>query len=96
MLYNARVKENGSLVPVSPKDKRCSNCVFGHQIVALAAGGSVDDSGNETRWLLNRAIPIGQTRNCFNILQKLFLDPEKFIYPGTDDTCINPQKFKQK
>ena len=77
-------------------DKRCSKCVFGHQIVSYAMGGSVSDDGTKTGWVLNRTIPVGQTRNCFNWFQRTFEHPPKFIYPNIDDTCINPRKFKQK
>ena len=77
-------------------DKRCSKCVFGNQIVAMTAGGSLNDDGTETSWYLTKVIPVGQTRNCFNPIQKILFDPPKFIHPKEDDTCINPKKFKQK
>lgn len=77
-------------------DKRCSKCVFGHQIVAGMAGSDISDDGSETTWFIDRLIPVGQTRNCFNWFQRTFEHPRKFIYPNAQDTCINPRKFKQK
>lgn len=85
-----------SSIVVVLQDMRCSNCLYGHQIVASIAGGSTDEEGNETRWKLIEPRLIGITRNCFNPFQKLFLQPEKFVYPNEDDTCINPRKFIKK
>ena len=76
--------------------QRCSNCVYGGQIVAHAFGGNFSDDGTETRWVLNRMMPVGQTRNCFGFLQRAFSNPPIFIYPEQDDSCINPRKFRQK
>lgn len=75
----------------------CSNCIFGDQIVAVVGGRNIDNNCTETRWVLVNKLPIGQTRNCFSHLQKIFgTAGEKFIYPKEDDTCINPKKFKPK
>jgi hypothetical protein len=76
---------------------RCSNCFYGHQIVAGVGGGNIEEDGTETNWHLTRTIPVGQTRNCFSRFQKILgAAGEKFIYPNEDDTCINPKKFKRK
>ncbi len=85
-----------SLAVVRAEDMRCSNCFYGDQIVAGIGGGSVDDEGTETRWRLVEPRKIGQTRNCLNLWQRKVLGVPKFIYPNSNDTCINPKKFKAK
>lgn len=82
---------------VNQKDMCCSNCVFGHEIVAGTLGGNIEDDGTETIWALMKTIPVGQTRNCFSRFQRMMgVAGEKFIYPKEDDTCINPKKFEPK
>jgi len=76
------------------RDKRCSNCVLGHEIVALGIGGNISNDGIEIRNVSNGEIRIGQTRNCFNWFQWTFEHPPKYVSPHEDDTCINPRKFK--
>lgn len=76
------------------KEKRCSNCVYGHKIVAFVMIGNIHDDGSKTREYYTDPIPVGQTRNCFSWLEKKLYRPEKFIYPNEDDTCINPKKFR--
>lgn len=81
---------------VTAKDMKCANCTYGHQIVAGAVGGNIDEEGNETRWRLVEPIKIGQTRNCLNWWQRRVLEISKYVYPNEDDTCINQKKFKKK
>ncbi len=89
--------EKAIVVAIKPKDVRCSNCFYGHQIVARMGGGNIEDNGAETNWVLLREIPVGQTRNCFSHLQQMLgTAGEKFIYPNENDTCINPRKFKKR
>jgi len=26
----------------------------------------------------------------------MLFEPERFIYPGQDDTCVNPKKFESR
>lgn len=93
--------ENSLVTSVKPAEQRCSNCIFGHQIVAGMAGGNLEDDDTETRWYLTSPIPIGQTRNCFGwleiVLSKLdFVELDHYVYPNEDDTCIRPRKFMPK
>lgn len=85
-----------NLAVIKAQDMRCSNCFYGHQIVASIGGGDIDEEGNEITWRLTEPRKIGMTRNCFSFLQKAFLRPEKFIYPKEDDSCINTKKFRKK
>lgn len=89
--------ERPKAIVIKPKEMHCSDCVFGHQIIAGVVGGNVADDGRETGWMLMRTIPVGQTRNCFSRFQRIIgIAGEKFIYPDEDDTCINSKKFKPK
>jgi hypothetical protein len=74
--------------------KRCSECIRGVQLVGSVGGGSESEDGLQEKWYIAEPIPIGQQRNCFGYLETILFEPEKFIYPGHDDTCINPQRYK--
>jgi hypothetical protein len=78
------------------EDKRCANCKYGRQIVAWMSGGNIEDDGKETKWHLARPIPVGQVRRCYGYWYRRFYKPEIFIYPGVDDTCVNPTKYIAK
>ncbi len=93
--------EKAVVVTIKPEDMHCSNCFYGHQIVAGMGGGNIEDDGTKTSWVLLRRIPVGQTRNCFGLVEKVlsqldFIKLNHFIYPNEDDTCINPKKFMAK
>ena len=88
--------ERPKVIVVKPQDMRCSNCVFGHEIVAVVCGGNIEDDDTETRWHLVEPTHVGQTRNCFGRLEIFLFHPERFIYPGEDDSCVKPKKFKPK
>ena len=77
-------------------EARCSACTFGRQLEALAVGGYINEDGSEERWFRNEPIPIGQVRDCYSLLQIMLFEPERFIYPGQDDTCVNPKKFESR